>query len=199
MARQRSLSKSSAELQKSLDWAFTEFFFLPSGTFYCTKVKNKRAPVVSCLYIVVLKECFRHYSVCSGQISDYLEKNLPELPLFFFTCRLNFHDIGLCEAEELISLSLTDLQGSSDLIWCLALLWFWEVMLPYSHPFPLHPAKTQYLVLAGYRELIPGWFLTLPLISKYVCFSHCWTHHWSHCQCKQPSGETAIAVSWVFY
>lgn len=36
--------------------------------------------------------------------------------------------------------------------------------------------------------LIPGWFLTLSLISKYVCFSH-WT---PHCQCKQLAGETAI-------
>lgn len=31
------------------------------------------------------------------------------------------------------------------------------------------------------RELVPGWFLTLPLITKYVCFSCRWDHHWSDC------------------
>lgn len=40
MTRQRSLFRAGAELQKSLDRVFTEFFFLPSGTLYCTKVKK---------------------------------------------------------------------------------------------------------------------------------------------------------------
>lgn len=53
--------------------------------------------------------------------------------------------------QELIFLSLTDLQGSSDLIWRLALTAM--VLRDDASPplsLTLHPAKTQYLVLIGW-------------------------------------------------
>lgn len=152
------------------------------------------------------EECFRHYSVYSGQLSHCLDvywmwKNLLELPLFFFTCRLNFpwhwsvwnqganllipdwsprffwSHLGLSTAMGLRS----DASSSSS--------------LSFAHDVP---KPGTWSLLAGCRELIPGWFLTLLLISKYLCFLHCWDHHRSHYQCKQLSGETAIiAFQWL--
>lgn len=113
--------------------------------------------------------------------------DLPASPLFFLTCGLNFPwhwSMGNHGANLLVP-EWSPYPFWSRLVLSAAMV-FEKWCLPLIPSLCTQCAKTWYRALTGWgRELEPRRFLTLPLMSKQICFSHCWDHHWLDCQEKQ--------------